>query len=379
MKRPDTVSSAAPNGKRGRLAIIFMLGALTAPTAAFSQIPAGRVVSESAHFKSLEGNLLKDAAERSFAVYLPFSYQEGRKRYPVIYLLHGGNHSYPAWIDDPHYATVPKIMDKLIASGSVREMIIVMPDGSNAFGNSMWTNSVTTGNWEDYIALDLVDYIDKKYRTYARPASRGIAGHSSGGYGAIKLAMKHPQVFGAVYALSACCLGWDKGWSATSPAWEKALAMRTMDDFTAMAKLVAAGNPRDPQWLSEFLSIADIAVAAAFSPNPARPPFYADFPVEKHEDTFTISEKQQAAWMANLPIPMLGQYRSNLARLHGIAFDIGTQDFNPALLVQAHDLDTALTSNGIPHEFEEFTGTHTDKLAERVENKLLPFFSRVLQ
>jgi S-formylglutathione hydrolase FrmB len=76
---------------------------------------------------------------------------------------------------------------------------------------------------------------------------------------------------------------------------------------------------------------------------------------------------------------MLGQYRSNLARLRGIAFDIGTQDFNPALLVHAHDLDAALTSNGIPHEFEEFTGTHTDQLAERVENKLLPFFSRVLQ
>jgi hypothetical protein len=141
MKRPDTASSAAPSGKRGRLAIIFMLCALTAPTAAFSQTPAGTVVNESAHFKSLEGNLLKDSADRSFAVYLPFSYQNGRKRYPVIYLLHGGNHSYPAWIDDPHYATVPKIMDKLIASGSVREMIIVMPDGSNAFGNSMWTNS----------------------------------------------------------------------------------------------------------------------------------------------------------------------------------------------------------------------------------------------
>jgi hypothetical protein len=124
MKRPDTASSAAPSGKRGRLAIIFMLCALTVPTAAFSQTPAGTVVNESAHFKSLEGNLLKDSADRSFAVYLPFSYQKGRKRYPVIYLLHGGNPSDPAWIDDPHYATVPKIMDKLIASGSVREMII---------------------------------------------------------------------------------------------------------------------------------------------------------------------------------------------------------------------------------------------------------------
>jgi poly(3-hydroxybutyrate) depolymerase len=101
MKRPDTASSAAPSGKRGRLAIIFMLCALTVPTAAFSQTPAGTVVNESAHFKSLEGNLLKDSADRSFAVYLPFSYQKGRKRYPVIYLLHGGNHSDPAWIEIP--------------------------------------------------------------------------------------------------------------------------------------------------------------------------------------------------------------------------------------------------------------------------------------
>jgi S-formylglutathione hydrolase FrmB len=109
------------------------------------------------------------------------------------------------------------------------------------------------------------------------PRATGEPGHCRpfvGGYGAIKLAMKHPQVFGAVYALSACCLGWDNGWSATSPAWQKALAMRSMDDFTAVAKLVAAGNPRDPQWLSEFLSIADIAIATAFSPNPERPPFY---------------------------------------------------------------------------------------------------------
>jgi S-formylglutathione hydrolase len=91
------------------------------------------------------------------------------------------------------------------------------------------------------------------------------------------------------------------------------------------------------------------------------------------------SEKSSAAWTANLPIPMLGQYRTNLARLRGIGFEIGEQDWNPSLIAQAHDLDAKLTSNGIHHEFDEFTGSHMDKLGERLETKVLPFFSRVLE
>jgi S-formylglutathione hydrolase len=62
-----------------------------------------------------------------------------------------------------------------------------------------------------------------------------------------------------------------------------------------------------------------------------------------------------------------------------IGFEIGKQDWNPSLIAHAHDLDAKLTSNGIHHEFEEFAGSHTDKLGERLETKALPFFSRVLE
>jgi S-formylglutathione hydrolase len=370
---------AAPTTQLRRFLATVIICALTVPTTAVSASPSGSVVNESAHFKSLEGNLLGDSADRSFAVYLPPSYQKGQKRYPVVYLLHGFTLSYQTWIDDTHYVNVPKIMDRLILSGTVREMIIVMADGANAFGGAFYTNSVTTGNWEDYITSDLVGHVDAKYRTDPRPSRRGIAGHSMGGYGAVKLAMKHPEIFGAVYALSACCLEWDNGWSASSPSWAKAMAMKSMNDYAVARKMVKEGDRKDPQWFINFLSLGDLAIAAAFSPNPNQPPFFVDFPVEKQDDNFAMAAKQQAAWMANLPIPMLGQYRSNLARLRGIGFDIGTQDFNPQLLVMARDFDDALTHNGIPHEFDVFAGTHTDKLAERVETKALPFFSRVLE
>jgi S-formylglutathione hydrolase len=344
-----------------------------------AEVPSGKVVAETAHFKALDGNLLGDSADRQFAVYLPPSYRQGRKHYPVIYLLHGFSSTYKMWTDDPQAGNVPAIMDRLISEGRVREMIIVMVDGWNKLGGSFYTNSITAGNWEDYVTFELVAYIDAKYRTQARSSSRGIAGHSMGGYGAVKLAMKHPDVFGAMYALSACCLDADSAWSPNSPVWQKILAVKTMDDALGLQTTAAAADRKDPQWLLGFLSVALVAQSAAFSANPANPPVFVDYPVERRGDILVVAEKPLAEWTANLPIAMLGQYRTNLLRLRGIGFEIGKQDWNPSLIRQARDFDAALDLNGIHHEFAEFTGSHKDKLGERIAAKALPFFSRVLE
>lgn len=340
---------------------------------------SGKLIHETARFKTLEGNLIGESADRQFAVYLPPSYEHGRKHYPVIYLLHGFSDTYKMWVEDPRAGNLPLIMDKLIHSGAIREMIVVMVDGGNKLGGSFYTNSVTTGNWEDYVTYELTGYIDAKYRTLARSSSRGIAGHSMGGYGAIKLAMKHPDVFGAVYGLSACCLESDSAWLPESPAWQKVLATRSLEDVLGLQTSAAAADRKDPQWFMGFVAVALVAQSAAFSADPASPPAFTDYPVERRGDKLVTSERPQASWSANLPIPMLGQYRTNLARLRGIGFEIGKQDWNPSLIAQAHDLDALLTANGIPHEFEEFTGSHMDKLGERLETKALPFFSKVLE
>lgn len=359
------------------LAVVVLLATVTLRSEA--DTPTGKVVAETATFKSLEANLLGESATRQFAVYLPPSYQQGHKHYPAIYLLHGFSDTYKMWLEDPHAGNLPLLMDKLIHAGNMREMMVIMVDGANKLGGSFYTNSVTTGNWEDYVTYDLVDYIDKKYRTIARSSSRGIAGHSMGGYGALKIAMKHPDVFGAVYALSACCLEADPAWLPGSPAWERVLAAHTLDAALELQTAAAAADRKNPQWFTGFVAVALVAQSAAFSANPASRPVFADFPVERRGDSLVPSEKPLAAWTANLPVPMLGQYRTNLARLRGIGFEIGKQDWNPSLIAQAHDLDAVLTGNGIPHEFEEFTGSHTDKLSERLETKALPFFSRKLE
>jgi hypothetical protein len=152
-----------------------------------------------------------------------------------------------------------------------------------------------------------------------------------------------------------------------------------MGDLSAARKFAEESSPKDPKWSVAFVSIGDVALSAAWSPNPEHPPFFADFPVERRGETRTSVVKTQAAWLANLIVPMLGQYRSNLTQLRGIAFDVGKQDWNRNLPAQAHDLDLKLKQNGIRHEFEEYVGNHTDKIPERIETKTLPFFSRVLE
>ncbi len=352
---------------------IFLAGAIGTARPQASPPPAGAIVHETIHSASLEGNLLEDSADRNVTIYLPPGYAKGTTRYPVVYLLHGFLGNDKAWLNEAQWADAPKAMDRLIAAGKIHEMIVVMPDGSNKLLGSFFTNSVTTGNWEDFITQDLRRYVDSKYRTIALARARGIAGHSMGGYGAIKLAMKHPEIYGAVYGLSACCLEWEGTFASRSGGWQKAFSFRSVDDvsaaFAEWSKTRGTGSP------DLFPALVFTALSGAWSPNPARPPLYLDFPMEQRGVTLVPVESVVAEWYANMPVPMLGQFRSNLAQLHAIAFDVGLQD---SLLTVNRHLDQALTSNNIPHQYEEYEGDHVHGIAARTENKVLPFFSRAL-
>ncbi len=298
---------------------------------------------------------------------MPQSYAgEASRRYPVVYLLHGYQGSYKQWMAGVPEWNIRDALDKLSAAGKVREMIVVMPDARTRYGGSFYTNSPTTGNWEDFLARDLVGFIDNKYRTLPRPASRGIAGHSMGGYGATRLAMKHPDTFGAVYGLSAACLGWGGDLTTADPAWDQALTFKRFDDL-------------QPGESRPYLAQAFVALAAAWSANPEKPPFFADFPVEGLGRERRPREDVCARWSANMPVALADQYRSNLARLRGIAFDVGWRDEFPHILLTNLEFSRALRRNGITHTFEEHEGDHNSRAAERMETKLFPFFSRVLR
>src|ERR1051325_10677984 len=155
------------------------------------------------HGTALEGNLEGDAVDRPVIVFLPPSYAGDRnRRYPVVYALHGYSIGAEQWTQEIH---VPQTIEGAFARGA-REMIVVLPDSKTVHNGSMYSSSVTTGDFEAFVARDVVAYIDAHYRTIASRESRGLVGPSMGGYGASRIGMKHADVFGSLYIMSPCCL-----------------------------------------------------------------------------------------------------------------------------------------------------------------------------
>jgi S-formylglutathione hydrolase len=319
----------------------------------------GTVERVKVHGKSLEGNLEGDSPDRDVSVYLPPSYEsDTSRRYPVVYMLHGYTDDDAKWFGlVKHWISLPAVVDQAFANPDVREMIFVMPDAYTRYQGSMYSTSATTGDWENYVAQELVAYVDSHYRTLASVNSRGIAGHSMGGYGAMRIGMKHPNVFSSVYLLSPCCLM--PGEDATRDPDEAAKA----EAITSVADFEKAG----------FMTKIFFASAAAWSPNPNQPPLYLDLPMKDGKTQRQIAAK----WAANLPLAMIDQYIPDIRRLHAIAFDAGTGDQPIASTIQV--LDAVLTSYKIPHQFETYEGDHLNRIAERIRTKMLPFFSTNLQ
>ncbi|HKI11697.1 MAG TPA: alpha/beta hydrolase-fold protein [Candidatus Acidoferrum sp.] len=308
------------------------------------------------HGKSLEGNLEGDSPDRDVSIYLPASYaSEKTRRYPVIYFLHGFTDSDDKWFGfTKHWINLPEILDKTFAEPGTREMIVVMPNAFTRYQGSMYSNSVTTGNWEDFIVRELVPYIDAHYRTLPQAESRGLAGHSMGGYGTLRIGMRHPEVFSSLYVLSPCCMALpDAGMTAGS---KKAEAVK------------------DPAQVdqADFLTKASLALAAAWSPDPQNPPMFLALPTKDGE----LQPAVVAKWHANDPLSMIDQNIANLRQLRGIAIDVGDRD--GGITEHSRDLDRALTSYHIPHQFEVYEGDHLNHIADRIASKLIPFFSSQL-
>jgi S-formylglutathione hydrolase len=286
-------------------------------------------------------------------------------RFPVVYLLHGFGATEAMWTGSrPRGLDVPALMDSLIAAGEAREMIVVMPDAEGPLGGSFYVNSITSGQWDDFISRDLVAWVDRTFRTLATPASRGIAGHSMGGYGALSIGMRHGgDTYGAVYAMSPCCTGR----LAFDPARDGAV-WDTVASFRSVAAVERSG-------LAPWHGV--VAISAAFAPDANRPPLFYDPAEERHGDRWVANDSVLARWDAHSPMLMLERYRANLLRLRAIQFDGGLQDEGvPARELMA--LDTAFVRAGIPHGFETFEGAHVGRVRDRLTTRVFPFFSRNL-
>jgi S-formylglutathione hydrolase FrmB len=304
------------------------------------------------HGTALEGNLEGNTADRDVLVLLPPSYaKEKSRRYPVVYALHGYSIGAEQWAGEIH---VPQTVEGGFALGA-KEMIVVLPDSKTVHNGSMYSSSVTTGDFERFIAHDVVSYIDAHYRTIPDRASRGLVGHSMGGYGAARIGMKHADVFGGLYIMSPCCL------SARGVGREPAELERTLANVKTPADSAAL----------PFFARAQLAAAAAWSPNPKNPPLYLDLPTKGGEAQPAVL----ARWAANAPLAFVDQYIGSLRTYRAISMDVGDQD---GLRTDAGKLHDIFDQYGLTNGFEIYPGTHTSRVADRFQNHVMGFFSRSL-
>jgi S-formylglutathione hydrolase FrmB len=115
----------------------------------------------------------------------------------------------------------------------IGKFILVCPDMASLVGSSWYVNSPVSGNWEGFLVQELVPYIDANFRTLPSRESRGIMGMWMGAYGAIRLAMRHPEVFGSVYGMHPVGTGSGVQIMDSRPNWEVLATAKSMDDVTA--------------------------------------------------------------------------------------------------------------------------------------------------
>lgn len=316
----------------------------------------GSVVIEPFESQVLKGNPLGDPHVREIPVYLPPGYDDGG-HYPVIYWLHGfTGFGLSAVARSLWTPSLPELMDRVIAEGAP-PAILVMPDGSTRYGGSQYLNSPATGRYEDHVVRELVPHIDRTYRTRAAREHRGVVGKSSGGYGAVVLAMRNPDVFGAVASHSGD-MYFEAGYK---PFFWKALnVINKHRDLSAFLRAFEA-MPKKERAATDALMLL-VAMAQAYSANPDGS---YDLPVDLH--TGELREAAWARWLEWDPVYMAERHAAALRRMKLIYIECGSKDeWN--LHYGARLFHRRLEGLGIPHEHVEFDDDHSNIQYRYVES-----------
>ncbi|MCY7347215.1 MAG: esterase family protein [Pyrinomonadaceae bacterium] len=308
----------------------------------------------------LKNNPLGDPHVRDLYVYLPPNYDESVK-YPTVYFLSGFTGRGKMFLNDKGFApNLPERLDLLIAAGRIKPLIVVMPDCLTRYGGSQYINSSATGDYEDYLTREIVSLVDESFSTLKNKNSRAVTGASSGGYGALMLAMRHAEIFGLCASLSGDCY------------FETSL----LPDFGKAFRAIK-GNPHgivEKMWNEEakkgkhdFDALNIIGMSACYSPRGA------DFNLPFDLETGEIRQDIWAQWLAHDPVRLVEKSVENLRSLRLLLITAGTRDeFN--LDIGAKVLCQKLRDFAVPHLHEEFDDGHFN-IAYRY-NRILELISQ---
>ncbi len=292
----------------------------------------------------LTGNPLGDPHIRDLFVYLPPGYEQNDKRYPAVYCLSGFTGRGKMLLNDSAFTpNLAERMDRLIAAGTIKPMIVVMPDCFTYYGGSQYINSTATGNYEDYLTQEILPFVDENFRTLDDRHSRAVMGKSSGGYGSLIMGLRHADQFGLV-----CSISGDAYFEYCLPMdFAKAFRLIKGDARGFMRKFWET----ERQGRDDHSAINTIGMSACYSPNGT------DFDLPFDLTTGEIRDDVWQRWLSNDPVRLVEKYVENLKSLKLLFIDAGTRD-EFALDIGAKILSKKLSDHNIPHIHEEFDDGH---------------------
>jgi len=321
---------------RNRIAAFAILtGMLCASNVKAADDPAW-VATETVTAEALRANQLGDPDSRTIKIILPPSYGNSDKRYPTVYYLHGHGGS----IDQ--FVRVADTARRAMEAGTIKEFIIVCANGSTRFGGGFYVDSPVAGKFEEFIVKDTTAFVDARYRTLPKPESRAITGFSMGGFGAINLGMRHPDVYSTAYALDPGLFAPD-GLGKALPTWNA----KIMDAYGTTFD----PRPNDPDPHRGLVTPADIGTGNA----------------------------TETAWNSGFGDlkAKITRYLSGPARLRALRIDYGTESEYPWIREGTLYFSGLLREAGIKHEIDAYPIKH--KLDRAViEQSMLPFLDRAL-
>lgn len=301
----------------------------------------------------LKQNPLNDPSLRKIAIYLPPGYEASAEtRYPVIYLLSGYMGFGTMFLSPQAWGyAIDERCDKLIAGQHMAPCLLVMPDCFTKYGGSQYLNSTACGDYEDYLIKEIIPYIDRRYRTIREPRGRAVMGKSSGGYGALTLSMKHPDIFSVCYC-SAGDMYFEYCYKPDIPKCYNAVQRAGgLEGF--LSKFFESPKKSGEQ----ITAMSIIAMAAAYSPNPDKRPYGFELPFDR--DTGALDETVWKRWLEHDPVYIIDkpEYQVSLRTLRRLFIDCGFRD-EYQLHIGARIFSKKLNTLGIAHEYEEFDDGH---------------------
>lgn len=310
----------------------------------------GRIELPRFESRLLAGNLLGDPIEREVLVYLPPSYEQGTRRYPLLMILppyaagHRSLLNYKVWEPD-----LFERYERLLAAGKTDEAILVSPDCMTRWGGSQFVDSSVLGPYQRYLVEEVLPFVDGRYRTISAREARAVVGRSSGGFGALRLALDRPEAF--------CAYG--------SHAGDCAFEVSVRPSFTSVAiTLDRAGGAaaflegvaeRGPSSGGEFEAIMTLASAAAYAPAPEQPFPHVELPFDVR--TGMVIDAIWQRWLAHDPLVRLDRDPEALTDAALVFLDAGDRDEH-GLHFGTRMLADRLRTRGVRLVHEEFPGGH---------------------